>query len=351
VIRIDSNENPYGPGPAAVDAIHRSLPEANRYAFSATRDLAESIGASLGVDPSHIVLGSGSSELLEAAVSAFTSRERGLVTAAPTFELPAERAMRTGSRATGVPVDSGGGLDLEAMAARAAGCGLVYVCNPNNPTGTVRGGPEIEQFIEAVRRRSADAVILLDEAYHDYVEAPAYHTGVPLALRDPRVLVTRTFSKIHGMAGLRIGYVVGAPSALASLEPWVASLTLSGLAAAAAAASLGDVRHLDRQRALNRQARNDCRAAFARAGFRSFESEANFVMVDIRRDCRGFASACRDRGVRVARPFPPLTSCARLTLGTRDEMRRAMDVCLDVLAQPPVAAGGAMRPDDQRAAC
>ena len=340
VVRLGANENPYGPAPSALRAIGDALPEANRYAFSAMSDTGAALAEHLHVPASHVVLGCGSSEILEAAVSAFTSRDRGLVTAAPTFELPAERATSNGAGVTDVRVDGRGRLDLAAMVDRAPGNGLVYVCNPNNPTSTVHAATDIRAFIDNVHRRSPGTVVLVDEAYHEYVEAPAYASAAPLTVADAGLVVTRTFSKIYGLAGLRVGCAVGQPATLARLRPWLGDMTMSVLTAAAAGASLADAAHVERQRALNHEARAFTLDTLARAGCTAYESDANFVMVDVARDCRSFAAACAARGIRIARPFPPLEHHARITIGTLDEMRRAAAVFAEVLATPPAVTAG-----------
>jgi histidinol-phosphate aminotransferase len=335
VLRLGANENPYGPAPAALRAIGEALPEANRYAFSAMNDTGAALAEHLHVPGTHVVLGCGSSEILEAAVSAFTSRDKSLVTAAPTFELPATRAATNGADVTDIRVDERGRLDLAGMLDRAPGSGLVYVCNPNNPTSTVHASTDIQAFIDDVHRRSPDTIVLVDEAYHEYVEAPSYASAAPLTVADPGLIVTRTFSKIYGLAGLRVGCAVGQPATLARLRPWLGDMTMSVLTAAAAGASLADAAHVERQRALNHGARAFTLDALVRAGCSAYESDANFVMVDVHRDCRSFAAACAARGIRVARPFPPLEHHARITIGTLDEMRRATAVFAEVLETPP----------------
>jgi len=334
VIRIGSNENAYGPGASALAAIRDALPEANRYAFLAVGDTVHAIAAHVGVAGDHVALGCGSSEVLVAAVAAFTSRDSGLLTASPTFELPGERARTGGAPVVEVRVDASGRLDLDAMLDHVTGSGLVYFCNPNNPTSTVHGAPDVQSFIGRLHERSPQTTVLVDEAYHEYVDAPAYTSAIPLALADPRVLVARTFSKIHGMAGLRIGYAVGQPSTLRRLHPWLGGMTMSVLTAAAARASLADAAHIDEQRGRNREAKAFTVAALSHAGCTAFASDANFVMVDVGRDCRSFASACAARQVRIARPFPPLDHHARITIGTLDEMRRATAVFAEVLSTP-----------------
>jgi histidinol-phosphate aminotransferase len=338
VVRIGSNENPFGPGPGALRAIQGNLGEANRYPFRALGELTESIASTLRVDSSQIVVGCGSSELLDAAVATFTSADRGLVTAEPTFEAPAGHATDRGAQVVSVRVDASGRLDLDGMLERSTGCGLVYLCNPNNPTATVHGASAVTGFLERLRQRSPEATVLIDEAYHEYVDDPAYRTAIPLALADPRVIVTRTFSKVHGMAGLRVGYAVGQAETVGRLRPWIGSLSMSILGAAAARASLGDAAHIESQRVMNRQTRASALEAFRAAGFTAFDSQANFIMVNIRREARAFGAACLARGIQIGRPFPPLDQYARISMGTPDEMALAMGVCLDVLSQPPAAA-------------
>jgi histidinol-phosphate aminotransferase len=157
LIRLGSNENPFGPGPAALRAIQGALGEANRYPFQAIGELTEAVAAGLHLDASQIAIGCGSSELLDAAVSSFTSAERGLLTVEPTFEAPADHAARRGAPVVSVPVDAKGRLDLEAMVDRGAACGLAYLCNPNNPTGTVHGADAVAAFVERLHRRAPDA--------------------------------------------------------------------------------------------------------------------------------------------------------------------------------------------------
>ncbi|HLG05885.1 MAG TPA: aminotransferase class I/II-fold pyridoxal phosphate-dependent enzyme, partial [Gemmatimonadales bacterium] len=205
VIRIDSNENPNGPGDRVLAEIRKHLDESNRYPVRSEDDLRDAIAAVHGIRPEQVILGTGSGELLRAAVSAFTSRERGLVSPEPTFELPANWARFIGAPVVAPRVDREMRFDLDAMAAQGRGAGLAYLCNPNNPTATVHSRGDVGSYVELVNRNSPETTVLIDEAYFEYVDAPDYATAVPAALANPRVVVTRTFSKVFGMAGLRIG--------------------------------------------------------------------------------------------------------------------------------------------------
>ena len=331
-LRLDSNENPYGPGPIALDAIRAAFGEASRYPDAPALDLAAAIARSHGVADDHVVIGAGSGEVLRMAAFAFTSAGRSLVAGAPTFEDPLRHAVLAGATVRTVPVDRDLKLDLEGMAREAAGAGLVFLCNPNNPTATVRSFQAVADFVMRVNKSSPETVIIVDEAYHHYVEDPSYSTAVPLALENPRVLVCRTFSKIYGMAGLRIGYGVGRPETLKELRRHRLPNSINVLGAAAAIAALEGKDRLVQQHKLNHDVREMTRRALEAAGFRVAASEANFIMVDIRRDSKQFQDDCRKLGVMVGRPFPPLMTHARISIGTEAEMRRAIEVFRKVLA-------------------
>jgi histidinol-phosphate aminotransferase len=340
LLRLSSNENSAGPGPKVLAAIQDTFGSVNRYAFRKAGELTEAIASSLGVSSSQVAVGCGSTEILDAAGAAFLDADRGLVTAAPTFELPASRARAMGAPVVEVPVDAGLALDLAQMAARAAGAGLIYVCNANNPTGTVHGAADVEAFVTAALRVEPRATILVDEAYHEYIERPDYRTAIPLALANPRVVVSRTFSKIYGMAGLRVGYAVGQPETLSAMNRHLDGFRLSCLSASAALAALSDPARVDEQRRGNHAARALTVRVFRDHGCRVVDSETNFLMADVGRDIRLFQRACRNRGVEIARPFPPLMTWARVTIGTIAEMEQAAVAFRGALAEPAPTAGG-----------
>ena len=331
LIRIDSNENPNGPAAEALRAMTAEFGESNRYPDSHVRRVTSAIAEHYQVPADHVMLGSGSGETLKVAVEAFVSKDRQLVTAAPTFELPTQRASSLGLPVTAVPVDQGLRLDLDGMADASRNAGLVFLCNPNNPTGTVHGATAIRGVIDRILKASPEAIVLVDEAYHEYVDDPSYATMMPLALEEPRVIVSRTFSKVHGMAGLRLGFAVGKPETLTKLRPHLVQSNPNVLVAAAAVASLSVPGHVAREVAKNAEGRRYTQAFFEKAGYTVVPSAANFLMVDIRRELRGFREACRQQGVAIGRPFPPLTNYARVSIGTMDEMRTATSVFARVL--------------------
>ncbi len=329
-IFLDSNENPYGPCAASLDAIRGTLGDACRYPHNFA-DLIAALAKLHGVQPENIVLGSGSGEILRMAVLAFTTAGRPLVQGWPTFESPARDAELAGAPVVNVPVDASLMLDLAGMAEKAAGAGLVFLCNPNNPTGTVHGADAVSGFVRRVLKASPTTIILVDEAYHHYLEDPAYRTALPLARENPQVVVARTFSKVYGLAGIRVGYAVGHADTLKAMSRFRIPNNVNVLAAAAAIAALPQDAHVARQVALNREAREFTRRAFEAAGYRVTPPCANFLMVDVRRDAKAFQDACKEQGVLVGRPFPPLTNYSRVSIGTLDEMRRAMGIIKRVL--------------------
>jgi histidinol-phosphate aminotransferase len=332
LIRLDSNENPNGPGAKAFDAIRAMFGEANRYPDDPERALVVAIAKEHGVAEENVILGCGSSEILRMCVEAYVNSAQHLVTAGPTFELVANFARTMGRGVVTVPVDAKLRLDLGAMGDKAGGAGLIFFCNPNNPTATVHGDAAVREFVARVRRDSPATHILIDEAYHEYVDDPTYKTAIPMALADPNIIVSRTFSKVFGMAGLRAGYAIVHRDTARLLRGWRLGSSVSVLALAAATASISDKDHIALEQKRNRDAKAFTRAFFEKAGYDVGPSETNFLMLDIRRDVRAVRDACRKDGIAVGRPFPPLTTHLRISIGTMDEMQKATEVLRKVLA-------------------
>jgi len=335
VIRINGNENPLGPGSRAIEAVLGVLGQANRYPFNSAPgdpDLTRQLASFFDADPAEVVVGAGSSEILRNAVRLFAVDGKHIVTANPSYGSPVTESKKLGLECRQVPVDADMRLDLEAMESEARGAGFVYVCNPNNPTATVHPPEAIESFIATIRGRAPEALILIDEAYHDYVTDPSHRSMIPLALTEPNVVVARTFSKAYGMAGLRLGVGIGHKDAIAKLRRHKLSANANVLAIAAATASLADPDHISRERARNLEARDFTRAFFDKFGFDSTDSQTNFLFVELGRPAKDFREASAKRGVVVARDFPPMekTHC-RISIGTMEEMKRACDAFADVL--------------------
>ncbi|MEX2154007.1 MAG: aminotransferase class I/II-fold pyridoxal phosphate-dependent enzyme [Gemmatimonadaceae bacterium] len=331
MVRIDSNENPTGPGKRVYESIRRHVDESNRYPVLAEDDLIAAIARTQRVSPENVILGCGSGELLRAADHAFTGRDAPYVSAAPTFEAPGEFAKFLGAPVKLVPVDNTLGLDLDAMGAAARGAGMVYLCNPNNPTATVHPKSDVIAFIEALNRTSPQTTVLVDEAYFEYVDAPGYDTVIPLAVANPRVVVLRTFSKVHGLAGLRAGYAIGRPEVLARMKSWTLGSNVSQLTLVAATTAIEDASQIAAEARRNREMKAFTRKFFADAGFAMSSGDANFMMVDVRRSAADFKSQCVRRGVAVGRAFPQLPNHSRITFGTMPEMRKAVALFREIL--------------------
>jgi histidinol-phosphate aminotransferase len=335
-VRISSNENPLGPGQHVLDAIVGKFPEAGRYPFNARQNegaLPVALAAKFGAKPENIVMGAGSGEILINAVRAFTSPTKALATPWPSFESPSTTARKIGTPVREAKLDDKLRIDVDKTIEASKGAGLVFFCNPNNPTATVHGASTVADFVKGVRAASPDTVILIDEAYHDYVTDPSYKTAVDIALSTPNVFVTRTMSKAYGMAGLRIGYAIGQKETIARLNAFRMPYGIGTPHIAAGIVGLGNQGHIDAERKRNTEVRAFTLKAFSDLGYSATDSNANFIFVNLKRPAASFRNACAQAGVLVGRDFPPYekTHC-RISIGTQAEMQRAVDVFRKVLA-------------------
>ena len=316
IVRLSSNENPYGPSPAAFDAMREAFGLAWRYPDEHVEALIADLAKHHGVSADSILAGDGSSEILKIAAAAFTGPGKPAVTADPTFEALARYAGKGGAPIVKVPLTADYRHDVPGMLKAAGGTGLVYVCNPNNPTATLTPKAQIRELIA----QAAGGTVLVDEAYFHYADSSDYETVVPLVRDHPNLIVARTFSKIHGMAGLRLGYAVAQPETISRLRDQQAWDSLNILVVVAAQASLKDTAHLERSRRLNRETRDWLRSTLEGKGYRLLPSETNFVMIDIKRDVGPVIAALKGRGVEVGRRFPAYPEFLRVTIGTRPQM-------------------------------
>ena len=317
-VLLNSNENPHGPSPVAMRALREATAEIFRYPDDAENAVAEAIAAHHGVSTDEVLLGNGSSDILRLAAFAFPGK---LVTADPTFESLWRHA--SGSEIVKVPLDASFAHDLGKMREAANGAALVYICNPNNPTATITPKAAVRAYLDAV---PASVAVLVDEAYHHYVESPDYESVVPLIKSKPNLIVARTFSKVYAMAGLRLGYAIAQKPLIAKLARQQAYNAINLLAAVAGRASLLDTEHVAVSRKRNSETRAWVVSELQKAGYRALPSEANFLMIDMRTPVRPVIAAFRDRGVHVGRVFPALPQHLRVTVGTMEEMKRFIAV-------------------------
>lgn len=330
LIRLDQNENPFAPGPAVTKAVMEALTLGNRYP-SNIGDLANAVAKFHGVARENVLLAAGSGELLRSVIPAFVDARRPLVAGTPTFETCTRTALSLGLPVREVPVDKTLRLDLAGMEEAAGGAGLLFFCNPNNPTGTTWPCADVEAMIGRLDQRSPETVTLVDEAYAEFVESKGYWSMASRAATDRRVLVTRTFSKAGGLAGMRVGYAIGHKDTIATLRLTTTSGMLPVTSVAAALAALADQALIREQVAANNLTRAITARGFEELGFKVFPSDANFILVDVRRKPEDFRAACRERGIAVGRPFPGLDTHSRISIGTPEEMRRAAEVFKAVL--------------------
>jgi len=317
-VQLNSNENPYGPSPAALEAMTRSQAVAARYPDALEDEVSEAIARLHGVDPARVVLGCGSGEVLRMADMAFLAQGRKVVVAEPTFEAVLAYARVTRAQPVKVPLDAGQRHDLEAML-RACDetTGLVYVCNPNNPTGTIVGADALARFVERV---PPTATVLVDEAYHHFVESSDYRSAFELLPSHANLLVVRTFSKVFGLAGMRLGYGVGSEAAVRSLRQHAFASNTNAAVLSAALACLGDEAHVARTRKRMNDTRRWLYRALDKAGRRYIPSETNFTMVEIGSDVKPVIQAFRERRILVGRRFASLPTWLRVSIGTEAEM-------------------------------
>lgn len=317
-IQLDSNENPYGPSLKALEAITQSQGVASRYPDGMIERVREAIARLHGVEPSQVALGCGSTEILRVADMAFLGPERNVVVAEPTFEAVLDYARVLRANPIKVPLTSDFRHDLPRMAtACTSKTGLVYVCNPNNPTGTIVIREELAEFFKRV---PDSTIILVDEAYHHYVEDPRYASAFEWMGKPPNLIVTRTFSKVYGLAGMRLGYAVASRDLIRAMNRHLLEDNANAPVLSAALASLGDADHATRQRRLNNDTRQWLCAELAKDGRRTIPSQTNFVMIDIGSDVRPVIEQFRARGILVGRQFPSLGNWLRVSIGTRQEM-------------------------------
>ena len=328
-IRLNANENPYGPCRPALDALAGCGGVASRYPGSAIDETKAALARLHGVGPDQIVLGCGSSDVLRMADSSFLSPGKKIVAAEPTFEAVLGYAKVTRAEAVKVPLTPDFRHDLPAMAKACDGsAGLVYVCNPNNPTGTIVSGRELEAFFAAV---PASCVILMDEAYHHLVEDPSYRSALDVARGRDNVVVARTFSKIYGMAGMRLGYGVATAANAAAMERCASWDNTSQAALRMGIASLADAEVVPRQRRLLNDTRARLCAELDRDRRRYIPSQANFVMLDAGRDVGPLGEEFRAHGILVGRKFPSMPNWLRVSIGTPEQMAAFMTALRDIV--------------------
>ena len=322
-IRLSSNENPLGMPDAARRAIIDAItPLGNRYPDLGSTVVAK-VAERLKVAPANVVLGNGSAEILQMVVQAMSVGGRvRVVVPDPTFEQVERYARAMGAEVVKVPLRADHTHDLPGMqaAARSAnGPVLVFICNPNNPTGTLSACDPIADWI---RRAPETNWFLVDEAYFEFVSDPSYRTFIPDALDRPNVIVSRTFSKIFGLAGVRLGYGVGIAATMQNVDRFAAGTNINAFALAAGLACMADDgSFMRRSLASNAQGRDFAYRTLRELNLEYIPTHANFVMHRINGDLTEYISRMREAGVAVGRRFPPMLNYNRVSIGLPEEMQ------------------------------
>lgn len=328
LVRLSSNENPYGPSPLALKAMTEAFSLAWRYPDDHEQALADALAKLHNVSSDQILLGNGSGEILKVAAAAFTGSSRRIVVANPTFEAISTHARTAKAEVISIDLARDYAHDLQKMLA-VPNAGLIYICNPNNPTASITPKNDLRAFLAKV---PAETVVLTDEAYHHYVESNDYESVIPLLKQHPNLVVARTFSKIYGMAGLRCGYCVARPELIQRMRAQQTQDSVNIMALVAASASLQDAEQVEQGRRRNSEVKKEIYSELAKLGFKYIPSQANFLMIDLRREVKPVIAAMRERSVEVGRVFPALPKFMRVTIGTKPQMESFVSAFREVMS-------------------
>jgi histidinol-phosphate aminotransferase len=335
-ILLNFNENPYGPTPKALEALSACGLAAARYPDAAYAQVRDALATMHGMKRENIVLGCGSSEILRAADLAFLGSGQDLIVAEPTFESVLKFARVTRATPIKIPLTTDHRHDLRKMAAACTSkAGIVYVCNPNNPTGTIVTRNELMDFIPSV---PATALILVDEAYFHFAENPQYASVIDWIDKYPNLLVARTFSKIYGMAGMRLGYAVGSKETIAAMNTQILRDNGNAAVLAAALASLADNEHVTTCRTRMNATRRWLANELVKDGRPFIPSEANFMMIDMGMDVLPIIEQFEARNILVGRRFPSMSNFLRVTIGTQPEMEAFVATLREISPAPATRA-------------
>ena len=321
LVRLNNNENPYGPSSRVLSAIQSSAASVNRYPLMEEHSLAERIADQHHARPEQIVLGCGSTDILRMAAFAFLGNGKRLIQAAPTFEAIGNYARATSAEVISVPLTPRFSHDLDGMQAQVTpSTTLVYICNPNNPTASLTPRNELEMFIGKL---PASTFVVIDEAYHDYAgQSAMYASFIDRPIGNERVIVTRTFSKVYGLAGLRLGYAVSSPNTIQKLRQFASRNNINAIAAQVGSVALDDADGVNES---VRRNLNDCQEFFNQAMARAvkpIDSHANFVMLNTYHPAEEVIQHFRQSNILIGRTFPPMSTYIRISLGRPEEMLR-----------------------------
>ncbi len=318
LLKLSSNENPYGPSQKVREAMVKGFDAACRYPWEERSALQEKLAQKEGVTTDHILITVGSTEALRITALAYSLYGGEVIAGEPTFETMLHYAEHFGAYVHRVPVEKDTlVLDLEEMEKRITGnTRLIFLCNPNNPTGTILPAGKLKDFCASTSEKT---VVFSDEAYYDYITEPNYPSMVALVKENQNVIVSRTFSKVYGLAGIRLGYLVARPDIIDRIKKCQADRP-NMLALYAAMAAIDEPVFHQYSLDMNEKAKGKIYDALDLLGLRYVKSHANFVFFQTGRDIREFNRSMQDHGVRVGRPFPPYDQWCRVSTGKVEDM-------------------------------
>lgn len=318
MVRLSSNENPFGPSKMVRNAMQKAFDYGCRYPYSYQQELLEMLSKKEGVPTDHIVITGGSTEGLKITGLTYGLNNGEILAADPTFKAMLNYAMQFGAHINKVPVNDNLVYDLDSIDRRITNqTRLVFLCNPNNPTGTLLPVDKLKDFCASVSKK---VVVFSDEAYYDYITEPDYPSAVEFVKTGHNVIVSKTFSKVYGLAGLRIGYLIARPDIAARLRKNVVAFT-NVIALFAAKAALEDKEFYQFSIDQNNKAKDYLYATFDDMGLKYFPSHTNFIFFHTGKDIAKVNKAMRDHGIMVGRPFPPLLDWCRISTGSMEEMK------------------------------
>jgi histidinol-phosphate aminotransferase len=338
--KLANNENPYGPPESVMKAMNDVWRYSNRYGFPDPGLTAE-LAKHHGVKPENILVTAGSGEVLQVVGSAFLmGTQKKVVGVEPTYMSVYQHATNIKAQGLLVPLRPDYRQDIPTMIQVARrnyrDVGFVYLCNPNNPTGNIVPKGDVKQLLDALPE---DMPILIDEAYHHFIYDTNYATSIPYVLEGRPVIVARTFSKIVGLAGMRLGYAVAPADLIQKMLPYSTG-TVNALVKFAGVAALADTAAQDHVKRVNREIRDRTVSQLKSMGFETIPSECNFFMVGLKRPMAPVIEEFKKRGVLVGRPFPPMNEHLRVSVGTAEEMERFTKAFREIFTQTKAAGGG-----------
>lgn len=317
MVRLSSNENPYGPSKSVKEAMKKAMDISFQYPPGHYKPLLEKIAQKEGVTTKHILLVSGSNEGLRVAGLSYGLNGGEIITCSPTYNALMSYAEDLGAKINAVPLDENLGFDLNAMADRVSDATkMIFLCNPNNPTGTLLDPEKVKDFCDSM---SAKTLVFSDEAYYDYITDDQYPSMVSLVKEGKNVIVSRTFSKVYGMAGVRVGYLIAQPETIEMLKPRVMSyVNMMGVYGAMAALDDSEFHKFSLNK--NSESKEYIYQVSSELGMRYIPSSTNFVFINTGVNINELLPKMMDQGVMVGRPFPPLMDWCRVSTGTLEEM-------------------------------